>query len=750
MLRKITDLENVQEASRALAILVTVYVDEPDPPLDPRYQATTDCLALLKREPELHELLKRAHVDGSYDIVRHSGTQHKSSHYSTNPIFPDSAQRYLEELMAPVKEFITTANPMMNWKSELAGTDSTIDTHLESLHLSGQNMLPLLILQDLGSFTHDPILSSRVDNLFVRGKNTVLVNTSGSGKTRLAFEGLCHSWGLYFTVKSPWVQDLGSPDIDAMIQTLERRLKEVSPRLPASQQLEKNHAVAERYISRTLLARLLVFRLFLQIAKEHGLTEDLRMRWLMLQLFPCTGTDIFEMLALHLGDFDPEQKIANTLVSIRELLGMGDEFHLFLVLDEGQVTAAKFDKAFDVEPGKYPLLRKIIDTWEKHFQDYSMSCVIAGTNVPKRIFEAPKYADRVRWTSDTGSFDDPVRHERYLRRFLPPSLLETESGTAFLRRALAWTRGRHRYTASLITQMLMWYFQWPHTVLDNYIEKMTHFRPTDGKKWAEIEKHQDCVVPRNASSLNFRSHSYSSLGYIDVRFSLRDVIYHYAATNQPGPLSTRDMIGIVSSNFGRFVDEGMEDIAFDEPISLVGATVWMTEMPAEELRERGMPFDNYLLCLRQSPPSSSKAFAACLSFYFSRAFASNPTLSEIFTFADPVPAWATQSAELVELHGRPGELRYSVASSDNPTGVLATIASSLDNMVSWLEHSNPDRTPFCVPQNAASPDLIFYLKLQDGSYVSIVMRVSAGNGDDEDLLADLEEPQLFCDDVRRS
>ncbi|KAK6992722.1 hypothetical protein R3P38DRAFT_2657436, partial [Favolaschia claudopus] len=720
-------------------------MDEPGPPLDPRYKVTAECLELLKRKPDLHVDMKRAHAGKSYDIIRDSVFIRRP-----DAIFPRSAESYLDELKVLVKDFATTTNPITLWKSELTGTDPMIDTHLESLGLLSQDMRPLMILQDLGSFIHDPILSSRVDNLFVRGKNTVLVNTSGSGKSHLTFEGLCHNWGLYFTVTSPWVRDLGSQDITTVIETLTSTLEEVTLPIHSPRQLEKNHTIAERCISRALLARLLVFRIFLETAKESGLTEDHKKRWLMLQLSPFlgTGSDVFQMLAMELGDFSPAHEIASTLIDIREMLELGDSFHLFLALDEGQAMATKLDTAFDTEPGKYPLLRKIIDSWEQHFPDSSMSCVIAGTNVPKRIFEAPEYADRIRWTSDTGSFDDPVLHERYLRRLLPPTLLGTESGTAFPRRAWAWTRGRHRYAASLMMQMLMRYFQRPHSVLNSYIEKTAHFRPTDGKKWIDIEKRQNCVKPRNVGSLNYQTHSYSSLEYIDVRFSLRDVVYHYAATNQLVPLFTHGMIEIVSSNFGRFVDGGMRDIVFDEPIALVGATVWMTEMPAEESRERGMPFADYLLCVQQSPPSSSKAFAACLAFYFSRAFASNPTLSDIFTLADPVPAWAKQSAELVELHGRPGELRYSWAPrrAEAPRSGRGLGASSLDDVVSWVEHTNPDRTPFCLPQIATSPDLIFYLKLEDGSYLSIVMRVSAGNGDDENLLADLEEQRLFCDD----
>ncbi|KAK6971482.1 hypothetical protein R3P38DRAFT_2670398 [Favolaschia claudopus] len=748
MLREIDNMDSVQEASGALSIIVSLYLDEPDPPLDPRYRSTVECLALLEREPELHQLLKQAHLDGSYHLVRNSD-------FILRPdaVFPHAARDYLAQVKDIVEEFITADSPITHWRPELAGTEPVIDHDLDSLGLLGIGTLPLMILQDLGSFIRDPVLSSRVDNLFVRGKNTVFVNTSGSGKTRLTFEGLCHNWGLYFTVVSRGVQDLGSHDLASVINRLELNLSsEISSSPEGLRRLEENHNLAERLISRALLARLLVFRVFLKIAKDIGITDEHKRRWLLLQLSPSLESvpDIFHILAAFLDDFDPGRKIAETLADIQELLGLGDDFHLFLVLDEGQVTAHKFGRAFDPKPGKHPLLLKVVETWEKHFSVGLMSWIVAGTDVPNRIFEAPKHLDLVRWTSDTGSFDDKAVHERYLRRFLPPAYLDTASGKAFLHRAWTWTRGRHRHTASMLMQILVWYFQQPHTVLDNYIEKTTYFRPTDGKKWIDIERDQDWVIPRDVSSLNFRTHLYSSLQHINVRHILRNVVYHHLAANHPVPLFKKDMIGIVSSGFGRFVDGAMENIAFDESIALVGSTVWMTEQPTRSTSERGKPFDSYLKCIKQYPPASSKAFASCLAFHFSRAFASNPTLSEIFTFADPVPAWAKQSAELVELHGRPGELRYSVASCDNPTVPLATSASSLNDVVSWLEHSNPERTPFCVPQNAASPDLVFYLKLQDGSYLSIVMRVSARSGDDENLLADLEEPRLFSDDVRRS
>jgi hypothetical protein len=55
-------------------MIVSMYLAQPGPLLNPRYELTKECFELLKRQPELHEMLKRAHADESYDLVRASGT----------------------------------------------------------------------------------------------------------------------------------------------------------------------------------------------------------------------------------------------------------------------------------------------------------------------------------------------------------------------------------------------------------------------------------------------------------------------------------------------------------------------------------------------------------------------------------------------------------------------------------------------------------------------------------------------------
>ncbi|KAJ6487604.1 hypothetical protein C8R45DRAFT_993734 [Mycena sanguinolenta] len=741
-LKKFSDLENVEDAAQALSILVAMYVAEPGPPLDPRYKTFAESLELLKREPELHAMLKRAHAEESYDLVRTSVLIRKPR----KPL-PQEAQEFLDEIRPELATFISDPKSIARWKFNAKLTDPALLAHMESLDILGLGATPWVITKDLGGFMDDPVLAARVENLFVRGKTTVLVNTSGSGKTRLTLEGLCHNWGFYFTILSLGVMDLGSRDISGVVQDLNDSgsgfVANVDPSAHSTGILEHNHNLAEQLLGQTVLARLLIFRMFLDIIKEGGpvVAHD-KMKWLILQMQPNLPTgDIFQELIDRLGDYDTSD-FSDVLDGIREHLG--SDFHLFFILDEGQEAVKRFPQAFHTDPGKLPLLIKILDTWNKHIPQESFSCVIAGTDVPMQIFEGSRYAEQVRWTSDTGSFDDQELHERYLRRFLPSSLLDTRLGREFLQRAWAWTRGRHRYTASLVMFMLMSSFQQPNNVLDCFITKAIQFEPSDGAKWTEIERDTHQEVPYS------RLPTMHTLPFLwlyrdyarKTRLTLQNSICHYLASDRPLPLLT-DMTQAVSLGFGRFMDGQMEEVACDEPMTLIGTAAWMTRKPpaGERLLESGADY-SYLTALQISPPPTAKAYAACLAFYFSRAFDSKHKLSDIFKFPEPVPAWAKRPATLVELHTDDGGIQHSAIPETGIVAPLATSAIGLEEVVSWMEHAT--RTPFCIP-DAEAFDLLFVLKLGNGAYIWVIMRVDPTTSDSGDLLKSLEETNLFCD-----
>ncbi|KAJ7141999.1 hypothetical protein C8R46DRAFT_1360977 [Mycena filopes] len=747
------DLEDIHQASQALCLLVAMYTALGETALDARYKSDKACLELLQRAPDFHEVLKHAHGVQDYENVR-------SSDLIRRPTIPPDAQELLDGLRPLLVAFNKTEKHLAPWYPK--PKDPLVVDHISSLQLSSVAAVPLMILKDLGTFMDDPVLSSRIADIFVRDKKTVLVNTSGSGKTRLLFEGLYHEWGMYFTT----VQDssrLGSSDILNLIDELSSDAK-FSPDLsdnPADSinEVASNRRQIRLRFSEVLLARLLIFSIFLDTANEcGGVTEKHKSKWLLLQLVPHLRfyMDIFDRLATTLATSasgDTEKNIADTIVKIRGALGADP--HLFFVVDEAQVAARTYPHAFHLEPDKHPFLIELVDIWESYIPADSLSVVIAGTNVPSQIFEEQKDAGRVRWTSNTGSFDERSAHERYLRRFLPPAFLATTSGQEFLERAWRWTRGRYRYTASFVANLLCYNFQAPHTLLDGYITDMTLFNksieyvPTDGPELSP-ETAVDLVLPDDVDALTLIGHDFSPLEQPDAvatRFVLQDAIFHYLATQCSPPLLGRDKIQTVSLGYGFFVDTEMQKITVKEPIILTAAALWMTRSPPRVNDLRGLPVEiphNFFTILQRDPPNSANTFARCLVFYFHRAFLSTPTLADIFMLPKPIPAWAKQSAELVELHmDGDGSMRYSAISTPDFPGPLATSANDLNTVISWMEHNS--RTPFCLP-GAMSPDLMFILRLADGSFIWVVIQATTGDSDGDDLLACLEDDSLFCDE----
>ncbi|KAJ7655413.1 hypothetical protein B0H17DRAFT_1214049 [Mycena rosella] len=168
--------------------------------------------------------------------------------------------------------------------------------------------------------------------------------------------------------------------------------------------------------------------MFLEIATEMGNAADHKTTWLLLELHPRLGDclDIFRDLTIALEeptDVDTLANISDTFRDIRNLLG--PDFHPFFVLDEAQFATDSLPAAFHPDPGASPVLVEILNIWDSHHPIGSASFVVAGTEIPGKIFEQPKITEHLRWASDTGAFDEKI-----------------DIGEEFTRRAWHWTRGR--------------------------------------------------------------------------------------------------------------------------------------------------------------------------------------------------------------------------------------------------------------------------------------------------------------------
>jgi len=306
-----------------------------------------------------------------------------------------------------------------------------------------------------------------------------LVNTSGSGKTRLLLEGLCENWGFYFTslVDSSL---LGSSDVQNSIQTHVPDSTGFRPVLPPAGSagyngaLKANREIANRNFRQIFLARLIMFNLFAE--NMNGCAGDPRVyreRWLLLQLRPSfvhpQCWDIFDELSCKLSgatDSFINTKTKTLLTNVRSLLSSGItarshitqtqmstsdtvQTPLFCVLDEAQHAATQHNAAFrsDQNGAHRPILREIVKAWETQSFGQGVFMVVAGTGISKDVVDQAMASaimkdSRYRWCSDTGAFDRKDVQQRYMQKYLPKRLLESDVGVRLLERVWYWLHGR--------------------------------------------------------------------------------------------------------------------------------------------------------------------------------------------------------------------------------------------------------------------------------------------------------------------
>ena len=298
-----------------------------------------------------------------------------------------------------------------------------------------------------------------------------LVNTSGSGKTRILLEGLCNKWGFYFTstVDSSL---LGSSDIQNSIQSYIPYSPNFRDKLPLPGTtdygigLRSNRLIAGKVFRRVFLARLLIFHHFVEIMERErapsSSLDTFRERWLLLQLQPhlvCPAGvwDIFDDLSCRLSKASDHFIAARTrdlLKRVRELCSKKsdasvEETPFFCVLDEAQYAATKHTSSFrsDHDGSQRPILREIVRAWEELISGRGVFMIIAGTGISKNVVDqamasAIMKESRYRWCSDTGAFSSFEAQRLYLSQYLPRRLLESEVGKRLLERLWYWLHGR--------------------------------------------------------------------------------------------------------------------------------------------------------------------------------------------------------------------------------------------------------------------------------------------------------------------
>jgi hypothetical protein len=302
-----------------------------------------------------------------------------------------------------------------------------------------------------------PIPTCRDTNTYF----SILCNTSGSGKTRLLLEGLAKNWGFYF-VASHGFDKMGSLDIDTVTQRMcidtawVRDIFASGSAKAVRLASTVNENVATKAILKVLLARWSIFRLFIEEARNQGKSvEDTKADWLNFQIFPpsIVGKEPFMDLVdnLHGATLEDLPLFRNKL-NPQSVLGPDfnkDSDRFFYVIDEIQLAGERYASSFCNEDGtvERPVLRPMSQTLTTDSTDVTV--IVSGTGFSHSDFHSVLVSsvgkvDRS-WPTEysTGDFTDPEIQYAYIKRYLPPSYLNSRSGIALISRMQRWLCGRY-------------------------------------------------------------------------------------------------------------------------------------------------------------------------------------------------------------------------------------------------------------------------------------------------------------------
>ncbi|KAK7044956.1 hypothetical protein R3P38DRAFT_3259014 [Favolaschia claudopus] len=428
------------------------------------------------------DALNRCHATGKYQPVVDILTKPRPPEpqpeapipqpLPTKEVVQDWIKSYLDLLDGEIRSIVMGERDFALWEP---AADTEHKDFLRNLNMPRDTRnKPDMLLYGLGEWASQPETSdfiTRINHIFKSEqeiKHKFLVNTSGSGKTKLMIEALCLRWGLYLTAKVDEAghgsEDLAHLITNAIPETFgfTETLSDSDPYL--QERLFKNKTIARHHFQSLLLARLSIFDRFLKIMESIPNYKDeeavYRRRWVKFQLAPSLlnggGGDIFRRLTQELGQrFPPDvvlgskdkhyhlsHPIEDLIEAIGKKYGSGANTHsaaatsemklensdthgkpyVYLVLDEIQAAAQAMPHAFraDAKPSSdaannslpafrahRPVLRELFSNW----MAFRVLVVAAGTGVNRDMVEKHLHSATVKYGVDftatkTGSFMD--------------------------------------------------------------------------------------------------------------------------------------------------------------------------------------------------------------------------------------------------------------------------------------------------------------------------------------------------------
>ncbi|KAH7098603.1 hypothetical protein BKA62DRAFT_365371 [Auriculariales sp. MPI-PUGE-AT-0066] len=554
----------------------------------------------------------------------------------------------------------------------------------------GEQDRPDMLLYGLGSLDQvDPQFAERLDRFMSHDDHTILLNTSGTGKTRMVFEVLSRTWGLYFTCASNQQTPYGSPDLRSVLGFLRgTRLSGHPTTWP--EPLAENIRRACRNFYNIIAARLLVFRLFCDLVQSLNVEEQVaRQRWLLLQLrsniiFDTPDDDIFDRLRMRVSLLQPvvvEQELATLISSCAFSLAI-------IALDEANVASGMYETSYALSDGEThaPVLWEVVRCFSSSFP--AQRLVVSGTRIDVNVVRdgiksGTSDQSRVRTFCGLGSFDTIEHTKHYVHHFLGPL------NKGQVARMHSWFQGRRRFLANCVEHMLMLGLNQLDAFIQMAVMSLSGF-DTNDIEW-EL-KHLYGLIRQD----------YELSGSFAAR-ELREALFAYALRNQQTQLwsSVQDHVSLGLA----LLDDDTDHASIWEPLVFYRLFTWILNSPKSCNIEQ-------LLSQKLDGPlqvSHSLSLVGGLASYLFRlhtSSASEPTkLCDYLTFQGVIPGWSDATAEII----LPPSIRAGNVRIKYPSSFSITAAKHPDNVLSWL--ANGER-PFLIPDDRLGADLIFFLRLR--------------------------------------
>ncbi|KAJ7458032.1 hypothetical protein B0H11DRAFT_1738165 [Mycena galericulata] len=657
---------------------------------------------------------------------------------------------FINTLRPVFERFVRKTEPLDTW---LPPDDDPDTSWYKAQGFPGSGDKPDLLLHNLGSFEQNPGLRKRVHKIFPRDPraHTFLVNTSGSGKTRLMLEGLCLRWGFYFAsvVDS---NGLGSSDIYNAIVSIVPNSPGFLKELPSRQAggeltahmlaLSQNRVIAGKRFAEILLARIIILQLFIEVVQACTNVTEPKKLWLLIQLFPMklgfAGGDFFVGLTNILFnspmDWTQEQGLQR-FETINEFFSPpGTTVPFFIVLDEAQYAARSHFSAFrsdaDLSASR-PILREIVRAWVMDlFNTLRFWLVISGTGIDRDVIikvlasgVSKPDAHRLCVLNNVGAFTNYAEHFAFMERYIPPRIFGTPSGKALTERMSYWLHGRYRFTTAFLSELICQRFRSPHRLFNAFVETFAGITPTEGQQWVTQEHAEDPSWP-GPGDLQLNSFDFEKLAKYPEMVSKIAKIVNVA-------LIREGLTTDVTVTEKRFVEYGIarhaesttknNSIVIDEPLVLAAFAASSSGIANSST--------SYLAAIAQSSPSyysnqissnttHSNGLEDYLAFTLPVLFEKKPRLNQVFDFYGSIPSWSAHEAELVSVYsGWPTPDISPVLPNARPSFSYGFDAGpDHATTVKWLQHRKAGTfILICQNRDGMGPDLIFVLRVLDGS-----------------------------------